>query len=81
MKSNEASLFDNSTVSIKTGKMNNEEVKANWNDQKGKLKKMFAWLTDEDLLFKEGKKEEMFDKLQIKLGKTKAELQKLLASI
>jgi uncharacterized protein YjbJ (UPF0337 family) len=81
MKSNEASLFDNSTVNIKTGKMNNEEVKANWNDQKGKLKKMFAWLTDEDLLFKEGKKEEMFDKLQIKLGKTKAELQKLLASI
>ncbi len=58
--------------------MNNEEAKANWNEQKAKLKKMFAWLTDEDLLFKEGKKEEMFNKLQIKLGKTKAELQKII---
>lgn len=61
--------------------MNNEEVKENWNGQKAKLKKMFAWLTDEDLLFKEGKKEQMFEKLQITLGKTKAELQKILASL
>ena len=61
--------------------MNNDKVKDNWNEQRGKLKKMFSWLTEEDLLFKEGKKEEMFDKLQIKLGKTKAELQKILTSL
>ncbi len=61
--------------------MNATEVKGNWNDQKGKLKQKFAVLTDNDLLFEEGKKDEMFGKLQIKLGKTKEELHKLLAAL
>ena len=39
--------------------MNTTEVKGNWNEQKGKLKQKFAELTDNDLLFAEGKKEEM----------------------
>lgn len=54
--------------------MNNIEVKGNWNEQKGKLKQKFAKLTDNDLMFEEGKKDEMLGKLQIKLGKTKEEL-------
>ncbi len=33
-------------------------------------------LTDDDLKFAEGKQEEMFEKLQVKLGKTKEELHK-----
>ena len=45
---------------------------------KGKLKSKFATLTDDDLMYAEGKKEEMLGKLQIKLGKTKEELQKML---
>jgi len=61
--------------------MNKTEVKGNWNEQKGKLKQKFAILTDNDLMFEEGKKEEMFGRLQIKLGKTKEELNKILASI
>jgi len=61
--------------------MNKTEVKGNWNEQKGKLKQKFAILTDNDLMFAEGKKEEMFGRLQIKLGKTKEELQKIIASI
>jgi uncharacterized protein YjbJ (UPF0337 family) len=81
MKSKGSSLFNRSTSKNKTSHMNNDEVKDNWNEQKSKLKKMFSWLTDEDLLFKEGKKEEMFDRLQIKLGKTKAELQKILSGL
>ena len=40
--------------------MNTKEVKGNWNEQKGKLKQKFATLTDNDLMFAEGKKEEMF---------------------
>ncbi len=61
--------------------MNATEVKGNWNDQKGKLKQKFAILTDNDLMFEEGRKDEMFGKLQIKLGKTKDELHKLIADL
>ncbi len=61
--------------------MNTTEVQGNWNEQKGKLKKKFGYLTDNDLMFEEGKQEEMYGKLQIKLGKTKDELKKLIASL
>ncbi len=61
--------------------MNPKEVKGNWNEQKGKLKQKFAVLTDNDLMFEEGKKEEMLGKLQIKLGKTKEELHKIIAEL
>lgn len=61
--------------------MNTTEIKGNWNEQKGKLKVKFASLTDNDLLFAEGKKEEMMGRLQIKLGKTKEELHKILSAI
>ena len=59
--------------------MNATEVKGNWNEQKGKLKQAFASLTDDDLMFVEGKKDEMFGKLQKKLGKTREELNKILS--
>ena len=39
---------------------NTTELKGNWNEQKGKLKHKFAVLTDNDLMFEEGKKDEMF---------------------
>lgn len=58
--------------------MNTTELKGNWDEQKAKLKLKFAALTDNDLLFAEGKKEEMMAKLQIKLGKTKEELFKII---
>ena len=56
---------------------NSEEIKGNWNEMKGKLKQKFADLTDDDLLFDEGKEDEMWGKLQQKLGKTKKEIQSL----
>ena len=58
--------------------MNTTEVKGTWNEQKGRLKQKFAILTDNDLMFEEGKKEEMLGKLQIKLGKTKEELHDII---
>jgi len=57
---------------------NSTELKGNWNEQKGKLKQKFAILTDNDLMYEEGKKDEMLGKLQIKLGKTKDELDKIM---
>ena len=61
--------------------MNTTELKGNWNEQKSKLKQKFALLTDNDLMYEEGKKEEMLAKLQIKLGKTKEEFHKILTEI
>lgn len=58
--------------------MNTTELKGNWDEQKGKLKQKFATLTDDDLLFAEGKKDEMLGRLQIKLGKSKEELHALI---
>jgi uncharacterized protein YjbJ (UPF0337 family) len=56
---------------------NSEEIKGNWNEMKGKLKQKFAELTEDDLLFEEGQEDEMWGKLQQKLGKTKKEIQSL----
>ena len=61
--------------------MNTTALNGNWIEQKGKLKQKFATLTDNDLLFAEGKKDEMLGRLQVKLGKTKEELHKLIAAL
>jgi uncharacterized protein YjbJ (UPF0337 family) len=61
--------------------MNTTELKGNWNEQKGKLLQKFALLTDNDLAFAEGKKEEMLGRLQITLGKTKEELLSIIAAL
>jgi uncharacterized protein YjbJ (UPF0337 family) len=66
---------------LKHNIMNTDEVKGNWNEQKGKLKQKFGFLTDNDLMFEEGKKDEMLGRLQITLGKTKSDLQKLIAEL
>jgi len=57
------------------------EIKGNWNEIKGKLKQKFSMLTDNDLLFIEGKQVEMLGRLQIKLGKTKEEIHKLISTL
>lgn len=61
--------------------MNTTEVKGNWHELKGKLKQKFAILTDNDLMFERGKKEEMFGRLQAKLGKTSEELKQILEEL
>lgn len=57
--------------------MNTTEIKGNWNELKGKLKKQFAVLSDNDLLYEEGREDELYGRLQKKLGKSKSELEKL----
>jgi uncharacterized protein YjbJ (UPF0337 family) len=61
--------------------MNIEEVKGSWEEKKGKLKQRFAILTHDDLMFAGGNIDELYGKLQIKLGKTKAEFQKIIESL
>jgi uncharacterized protein YjbJ (UPF0337 family) len=53
-------------------------TKGNWNEQKAKLKQKFINLTDADLHYEEGKREEMMENLSIKLNKTKQELSRIL---
>ncbi len=52
-----------------------------WREQKILLKRLFPILSDEDFVFEEGNKESMFKKLQEKLGKSKHELEMILAEI
>jgi uncharacterized protein YjbJ (UPF0337 family) len=60
---------------------NTTELKGNWNEIKGKLKQKFATLTDNDLLLLDGKQDELLGRLQIKLGKTKEEIQKMISGL
>ncbi|THU40461.1 general stress protein CsbD [Niastella caeni] len=59
----------------------NSGLKGNWNDQKSKLKKKFPALTDKDLFFEIGRKNEMLANLQVKLDKTKEELQQIIEAL
>lgn len=61
--------------------MNTTEFKGNWDEMKGKLKQKYATLTDDDLMFAEGKKDEMMGRLQSKLGVSKEELHKIMSSL
>ena len=56
---------------------NSNEIKGSWEELKGKLKQEYADLTDDDLLYEEGREQEMWGKLQQKLGKTEKEIKSL----
>lgn len=47
------------------------KLKGNWNEVKGKIKKEYADMTDDDLLYNEGQDDQLIGKLQKKTGKTK----------
>ena len=61
--------------------MDNLRIKGNWNVIKGKLKKKYGELTDDDLKYAEGKEDELLGKIQKKTGKTKDEISKEINSI
>ena len=57
------------------------QIKGDWNQVKGKLKQQFGNLTDNDLLFEEGKEDELLGRLQSKLGKSKEELRTMIEKL
>ncbi len=61
--------------------MNEHTIKGNWNEKKGKLKQQYGDLTDDDLTYNEGKEDEMFGKLEKKLGKTKDQIRKIISDL
>ena len=56
----------------------NDKIKGNWNELKGKLKQEYSKLTDNDLLYVEGKEDELHGRLQQSLGKTKDEVNTII---
>lgn len=61
--------------------MNLLDLKGKWNETAGKLKQKYANLTDDDLLFAEGKEEELLGRLQKKLGKTKEDVRHMIEKL
>lgn len=61
--------------------MENDNEETTWKLQKAKLKQEFGSLTDDDLMILDGKKDELFERIRIKVGKTKDELMAFLKDI
>jgi uncharacterized protein YjbJ (UPF0337 family) len=57
------------------------KLNGTWNDVKGKAKKQYAGLTDDDLLYEDGKDDELVGRVQKKIGKTKDEVIKWIESL
>lgn len=51
--------------------MNKDKWKGNWNTIKGQLKQKYGELTDNDLIYVEGKEDELLGRIQRKTGETK----------
>jgi uncharacterized protein YjbJ (UPF0337 family) len=61
--------------------MNKLQIKGSWNELKGKLKQSYGNLTDDDLVFAEGKDDELVGRLQKKLGKSKEEVRQMIEGL
>lgn len=58
-----------------------QQTTGNWNELKTRLKTKFTMLTEADLHYENGKKDEMFTRIQEKLGKSKEELSAIIAGL
>lgn len=61
--------------------MNKLQIKGSWNELKGKLKQQYGNLTDDDLVFSEGKEDELVGRLQKKLGKSQDEVRQIIEKL
>ncbi len=61
--------------------MNPAVIEGSWEEEKRKLKARFLSLTNSDLNYELGSSEEMFNKDQIKLSKTRKEILDILAAL
>jgi len=52
-----------------------------WEEKKEKLKQKYPAITDDDLVYNEGKEKEMIEMLGNKLGKSKEELVTIIAKL
>ena len=58
--------------------MTSLEIKGDWNIAKGKLKEKWATLTDDDLHYAEGKKDELIGRIQKRTSETRDSVEKAI---
>lgn len=56
-------------------------MKGSWNETKGKLKQKYAQLTDDDLMFEEGKEDELLGRIQKRTGDTKESIRSYIEGL
>jgi len=56
-------------------------VRGRWNQVKGKLKAKYGELTDNDLLYEEGKEDELIGRIQERTGRAKKEITDFIESL
>jgi uncharacterized protein YjbJ (UPF0337 family) len=59
---------------------NKTTMKGNWNIVKGKLKESYGNLTDDDLMYEEGREEELYGRIQRRIGKSRDEVKRMIDS-
>lgn len=57
------------------------QIKGTWNETKGKLKQKYADLTDDDLLFEEGKEDELLGRIQKRTGEAKEKIRGFIEEV
>lgn len=57
------------------------KMKGTWNQVKGSLKQKYAQLTDDDLLFEEGKEDEVIGRIQKRTGDSKENIRSFISSL
>ena len=60
---------------------NSTELASHWDEIKEKLRLQFSTLTDEDLGMENGNQDELFGKLEAKLGMPKKEIYAMIAQL
>jgi uncharacterized protein YjbJ (UPF0337 family) len=61
--------------------MNQETLKGNWNTIKGKLKQKYGQLTEDDLIYVEGKEDELVGRIQRRTGESKEAIKDYIDSL
>ncbi len=57
------------------------KLQGNWNEIKGKIKQKYGNLTDDDLVYEEGKDDELLGRIQQKIGQSKEDVKKWIESL
>src|SRR5688572_4202763 len=61
--------------------MNIMDIKNRWNEVRYHLKQRYGWLTDEDLTLSLGREGDLLERLQKKLGMSKADVLRILGEV
>lgn len=57
------------------------KLKGSWNEVKGKIKQKYGDLTEDDLIYEEGKDDELLGRIQQKIGQSKQDVKKWIESL